>query len=326
VRPRETFDSSATPKPGEKAEKPKSLKEVDLEALGAQIKATVTRAKENDPAALKRRIRELEKEVEQSIHKSAIKPDPELIDRVCQEGAAMAESYWRPAAEERDKVIARQQKILAAIKEALGVDGGNDLSPVPLRPRGRFDFEGFTVPRSVTKSSQVLPARRLVSQERPIVSHDGHLPPGERAVLEACIQYPAGLRREQLTVLTGYKRSSRDAYIARLAQKDFIRVVGESIFSTPTGEAALPDARPLPTGAELRRFWADRLPPGEKAMLEQLLYAYPEAVDREELTNQTGYKRSSRDAYLARLSAKHLVEDAGRGQVRATATIGEGGG
>ena len=41
------------------------------------------------------------------------------------------------------------------------------------------------------------------------------LPKGERACLIAMAQHPDGVTREQLTVLTGYKRSSRDAYIQR---------------------------------------------------------------------------------------------------------------
>jgi hypothetical protein len=38
---------------------------------------------------------------------------------------------------------------------------------------------------------------------------DARLGSGERAVLTAVCQYPAGAARDQLTVLTGYKRSSR---------------------------------------------------------------------------------------------------------------------
>ena len=45
------------------------------------------------------------------------------------------------------------------------------------------------------------------------------LPVGEQSILRACIQFPDGVTREQLTVLTGYKRSSRDAYIQRLREK-----------------------------------------------------------------------------------------------------------
>lgn len=60
VRRIHTFDSYATPKPGEVRVEPSARKELDLAALGEQMSATVERAKENDPAELRRRIRELE--------------------------------------------------------------------------------------------------------------------------------------------------------------------------------------------------------------------------------------------------------------------------
>src|SRR6185437_6264128 len=63
VRQRETFDSSATPKPGQRVKAPKALATVDIEKLGAEISATVLRAKENSPAELKTKIRKLEAEL-----------------------------------------------------------------------------------------------------------------------------------------------------------------------------------------------------------------------------------------------------------------------
>lgn len=150
---------------------------------------------------------------------------------------------------------------------------------------------------------------------------NGRLPPGETAVLSACIQYPDGLARSQLTVLTGYKRSSRDAYIARLKEKGYVKTAGDRVCAAPDGIAAMPDAQPLPTGQELREFWQRRLPDGERKILEILCSAYPDAVERASLDEQTGYQRSSRDAYLARMRAKQLIEEPSRGLVRASEVL-----
>lgn len=158
-------------------------------------------------------------------------------------------------------------------------------------------------------------------KEATVKAHtNGHqrLPIGEQKTLTALIQYPEGLRREQLTVLTGYKRSSRDAYIARLKEKGFCEGQGDKVLATDDGILALPDAEALPTGADLQDYWLGRLPLGEKAVLECLIEAYPKPVARTILDEITGYKRSSRDAYLARLSAKELVSDSGRGEVKAS--------
>ncbi len=147
------------------------------------------------------------------------------------------------------------------------------------------------------------------------------LPIGERATLAALIQYPAGLRREQLTVLTAYKRSTRDAYIARLRERGFVDTSSERVIATSGGIAALPDATPLPVGVELQAFWLAKLPIGEKACLEHLIREYPGGIERSDLDELTGFKRSTRDAYLSRLAAKELVYEAGRGAVKASSTL-----
>lgn len=63
VRKRETFDSGATPKPGEAAKRPRKLADVDKVALGEQIKATVEKAKADDPKELKRVVADLRKQL-----------------------------------------------------------------------------------------------------------------------------------------------------------------------------------------------------------------------------------------------------------------------
>lgn len=110
-------------------------------------------------------------------------------------------------------------------------------------------------------------------------------------------------------------------HIARLREKNFVDVRGETVFATDAGHAALPDAVPLPVGEELQSHWRSRLPQGELAVFDVLLAAYPEGVDRETITEKTGYKRSTRDTYLARMNAKEIVEDAGPGMVRASETL-----
>ena len=149
------------------------------------------------------------------------------------------------------------------------------------------------------------------------------IPIGERSVLTACAQYPDGATREQLSILTGYKRSSRDTYIQRLREKGYVEA-NDLIVATIEGILALgPDFQPLPTGDKLREYWLQRLPEGERAILEVLVSAFPRAVDRESIDQDTGYKRSSRDTYIQRLKARQLVENVGRGEVRASEVLFE---
>lgn len=146
---------------------------------------------------------------------------------------------------------------------------------------------------------------------------------GELAVLTAIAQHAdEGVTREQLSVLTGYKRSSRDTYLQKLAAAHLFSQRGERLYVTSHGVAALPDDfEPLPTGDELRRHWLARLPEGERRILEVLITAFPRPMQREELAEVTEYKRSSRDTYLQKLGARRLVEMPSRGEVVASATL-----
>lgn len=67
IRRRRTFDSGRTPKAGERAVAPKVLAQVDIARLGATIAATVERAKQEDPKALRARIAELERQLAASV-------------------------------------------------------------------------------------------------------------------------------------------------------------------------------------------------------------------------------------------------------------------
>lgn len=147
----------------------------------------------------------------------------------------------------------------------------------------------------------------------------GRLGKGELKILRAIAQhYDEGATREQLTVLTGYKRSSRDTYLQRLRAWALVTDEGGRIQVTDAGIAALgPQFEPLPTGDALRVHWMERLPEGERKVLGVLVEAWPAAVDRETITEAIGYQRSSRDTYLQRLRSRRLVTVEARGQVRA---------
>jgi hypothetical protein len=167
---------------------------------------------------------------------------------------------------------------------------------------------------------------RTIAQRRDIAKSNGHtldLPVGELATLRALIPYPDGLAKRQLTTLTGYKRSTRDAYILRLRNRGFVEEHGDRVLATGEGCSALPDAEPLPTGEALQAFWFAKLPPGEAEILRILVDVYPEPIRKDAIDESTGFKRSTRDAYLSRLAAKELVVEPSRGEVRAVATLFE---
>src|SRR4051812_45296519 len=64
IRERRTFDSSRTPKAGERIQAPTAIAPVDLDALRGQLAKTIDENRANDPKELHKRIRELEREAE----------------------------------------------------------------------------------------------------------------------------------------------------------------------------------------------------------------------------------------------------------------------
>lgn len=161
------------------------------------------------------------------------------------------------------------------------------------------------------------PARALAAPREN--GHDARgLAAGERKVLVAIAQNPGGVRRETITVVTGYKRSSRDTYIQRLSQKGLVAPAGDRVVATEAGVTELgDDFEPLPTGPALRDQVLRDLPEGEAKVLQVLIDHYPDLVSRDEIDVVTGYRRSSRDTYLQRLRLRELVEVAKGGVVRA---------
>lgn len=188
-----------------------------------------------------------------------------------------------------------------------------------------FGSELYVAPGILSERIESKPAKIEPKFERKIVEHNGEkidLPLAEGKILTACAQFPDGLRRDQLTVLIGYKRSSRDAYLQRLKQKGMIEQRGEKIYPSELGLKTLgPDFEPLPTGEDLQEYWLQNLPEGEKKILRVLIEAYPNAVPRDTISNETGYLRSSRDAYIQRMTSKEIISFEGKGMVKASENL-----
>ncbi|HXN32096.1 MAG TPA: hypothetical protein VN894_09545, partial [Polyangiaceae bacterium] len=92
-----------------------------------------------------------------------------------------------------------------------------------------------------------------------IVHRDTKPAKGERRVLIAIAQHQDGVTREQLTVLTGYKRSTRDLYIQGIYRRGLAEPhtnVEGRIVATSAGVRELgQDFVPLPTGKALADYW-----------------------------------------------------------------------
>lgn len=343
VYEKRTADVSATPKVGEQPASERPLTEVDIANVRQAMAATIERAKADDPKALKLAIAERDREIgklqvqlnrETSKVASATATKGELAAEF-KRGFGEGESSGRVAAmRDLKRVIGKDLGALGSSIDKVKAFAGRidqqlaDVVVAFLRLDGTLSPNGELAPTPAAAVARTPSPRPVVDRpvaRRPVVEGDGDLSKGEKTILIAIAQYPDGAEREQLTVLTGYKRSSRDTYIQRLGAKGYVETIaGGAVRATDTGIDALgSDYEPLPTGVALQEYWLDRLGGGEKKILEVLIAAGGEPVSRDEITEQTEYLRSSRDTYLQRLSSRRLVESVGRGEVRASATLFE---
>lgn len=151
-------------------------------------------------------------------------------------------------------------------------------------------------------------SENMMSELEPIPS----MGDGERKILIAIASMPDGVTREFITVQTGYKTSTRNAYIQRLLQKEFIKLshldyTDPIINVTLSGIEALgSDYQPLPKGLELRKHYLQTLPDGEAKILHALIEQHN--LTREQISSYTGFKPSTRNAYIQRLRVRKLID------------------
>lgn len=316
VRLRRTFDSGRTPKIGERKIEPKELAKVDLDALRESLASTIAKAQADDPKALRARILELEREVKRgAVAAPAAPPTIERVEVPILSDEDRADLRHFPVrlaelAEEYDRLVRSVDSKITFARQA----------PSPM-PASRTPAREAPIRQPVVDAT----VNRIYREAtRRATNGNGHLGGGETKMLTAIAQHGIdGCDREQLTVLTGYKRSSRDTYLQRLKAAGMIEEENGSFRARDAGLSELGDYESLPTGSALRDYWIARLPEGEKRILSLLLDYYPKGTSRSRIDDGTGYKRSSRDTYLQRLGARKLVVSS-RDEVRASHILFDG--
>jgi len=264
--------------------------------------------------ALKQQVKAAEKGVPKPVTVAA-KVDPKATERAVREATTPLRKQLEAIQRGAKEVCGYLYKANVKLGEIASLELPK-LEPLKLLPQEQWPKPAQTKERAIP----VRPAREVAES-----NGDPSLQRGPLAVLKAVAQYPDGAARDQITVLTGYKRSTRDAYLLRLAQCGYVTEGGNGMQVTEHGIAALgANFEPLPVGDELREYWRNRLPEGERKIFEVLVENYPDSVSKDKISDLTGYKRSTRDAYLQRMASKRLVEDAGRAAARASDNLFDG--
>lgn len=189
---------------------------------------------------------------------------------------------------------------------------------IPEMPKGNNRIANLVQAKPAT-NGRVEPIRQRASIQP---ESNGTLTKGEKTVLIALAQYPDGMTRQHISVLTGYASSTRNEYLRVLESKMAAeKASGGKMKVTEHGISLLgSDFTPLPEGKELQTFWLSNLPQGERTILEQLINHYPATLTREEISDKTGYANSTRNEYLRVMVVKQIIE-VDRNGVKASALL-----
>ncbi len=309
VRERDTFNSSATPKAGERAIEPTRLAAVDLDKLKDKIASTIEKAKADDPHELKRQIAELKKQVGKQIAPPAEVKMVEVpaIDKAEMDRLAglirELREFGANASAAADKIAAQMQRV----------------------NQGRAMQIATAQVRSVGRRTEA-PQPRVREHHKPrVVSERMPLAKAEKSILAVLAQYPEGRSATQVALLAGYAVNGGgfNNAIGALRSNEFIRGGKEHLRITDEGLSALGDYDPLPSGQALIDYWLGRLPKAERAIFKVLTENYPAAMSKDEVAEMAGYEASGGgfNNALGKLRTLELI--GGRGELKASDTLFE---
>jgi hypothetical protein len=288
VRTRRTFDSSATPKVGKTYIQPKKFAEVDLGLLTSKMTELIEKAKQEDPAELRRRIADLEKQLR-------VKPPVEVRE------------VQVPVVSEQD--MAKILEAAAIIERAA--------SALASRPQ----VPGPTTTRPLPIERAPVPARA------PSLPVEGVSNPQQR-ILDALAEFAdlglTSVSKSNIAVFadqsprsSGYTNNLGTLRTAlgliSYPQPGFVAL-------TDAGKEAARSSQSIRSIDDLHQAWYAKLPRPKVSILMCLVECYPESIGKGELAERAGQSPTS-SGYtnnLGSLRSLGLIDYPAPGYVAAT--------
>lgn len=307
IRKRQTYDSSETPRPGQRARGPAGeTAKPDLARIRERMAATIAETEGNDPIRLKRRIAELEKIVAKT---QAATPGPNYRD------SKQAKRFAELAAQ-----FGRAVTRLEGVAIGLNATGRDILRAThALTPRAPSVAASSATQRTTTPApsreaehpTNPPPTRRATNEIVP--ADNGSAPDGGmRRLLVALTERP-GLDKRALALLAEMspKSSTYATYLGRARRSGWIQKDGERFFITPAGEAARgTTANAIRSGEALLRYWVGKLGGGRGRLLEAAAQGPAGNITLAERVKMS-HTSSTFVTYLGQLRRLGLIERSG---------------
>lgn len=345
IRRRSTFDSGATPvempngmtfnKATEQWEQkgqapPATLADVDLPALSKAWETTIEKAREEDPKALREKVRDLETRLKASGNTAPLERVAELEGKL-RSAVGQLEDWKRAAATAMQQLLKIADEWDAARNALLKLASDLEASEPQSRVKTEFrdlrglpsSSEAYAYARDVT-AGPIVTARGIdpasagayvneddAPSEKAIrVAKAGPFSTGEGRILRALAQHGT-LSKSKLAILSLYTPSGGgfNNLLSSLRTRAFIEGSAE-LSLTKEGAKALGPYDPLPTdGYYLFKWWSERQGKAAKTIMDVLLKAGGSQT-KSTLARAAGYEVTGGgfNNALSRLRTLELIE------------------
>lgn len=348
IRERRTFDSSATPKPGEIRRAPKTVADVDLPALQARMAATIEKAKADDPRELRKRILELERQaaVKEKAYEGAARLEVREVETIVEvpvlngqvdelrEVLAGLQEFGKWMTTGAERIVSSAAGITAAIDRVQS-------APRPAAQPPRRPDPASSAGRSTGAPAVVPSASDLVSPGYGGISAAGAstdagearaLKAGARRMLSALAQlHPTPLTRGQIATLSDVSPAGGtfSDYLSAIRSNGLIVEDRNVIALSGAGQTLVAGelGRGAPTSDELLEMWGRKLKAGARRMLQVLHDAHPDGLSRADLAERAEVSAAGGtfSDYLSALRRNGMLDESQPGIVRAGEALFLGG-
>lgn len=313
---KKTADVSATPTFDEgKSFAPNKLSVDELSKLGDEIRATVERAKANDPTELKKEIANLTRRVtsaEGAAMKAAKVPEPVRFDTTLVTRAQEEACEVRQQLENLSFDVSKSATEIGLSLKTLC--SNLDSFKRSVESRSLKDLHSHA-PREIVRSVEI-PTRRENVAVRGTGPVNSDWKPSKCAkMLLATLVQHGPCTKAKLSLISGYskKSSSFTNGISELRVNQCVSDQGDKLAAIDGAESVLNSQELLALPADPATFWLGKLKKAPSALLAALLEAYPNELTREQLAENAGYSitSSSFSNALSALRVGELIEDRG---------------
>ncbi len=292
----ETFDSRRTPKVGERVDKPRSLRPVDMERLKTRMAATIEQAKQNDPAALRAEVMRLRQELARGPSAAPVPEPIEVPVLTPQQETLIAET------------AARIERAVATF-----ADNVRAIQDYSHQTVAELRLVGGKVHRDNRVGYTLTPSR--VQRVPPLSPEPGLRPKKGRGLKAGALKMLAALRaygplsRQELKAMSGVKGGTFTDYQSLLRTEGWIVEAGHGKVMIPDG-AGLPDGLPsAPTTPSEVLSLHRNLKAGALRMFEVLRDAFPNEIERATLSERAAVAGGTFMDYLSLLRRAGLLDD-----------------